>query len=51
MLALETYRKKAKGLPDILNYAALVDSGVVMNKDGSIMVGYFYRGDDIGSVY
>ncbi|RZA08974.1 MAG: hypothetical protein EOO68_01400 [Moraxellaceae bacterium] len=49
MLALETYRKKAKGLPDILNYAALVDSGVVMNKDGSIMVGYFYRGDDIGS--
>ncbi|WP_033478264.1 transporter [Xanthomonas phaseoli] len=49
MLALKPFRDKAKGMADLLNYAALVDDGIVMNKDGSLMAGYFYRGRDIAS--
>lgn len=47
MQALKEFRSQAQGLSDLLNYAALIDSGVVQNKDGSIMVGYFYRSNDI----
>ena len=37
MLALAPFRSKAAGLPDLLNYAALVDEGVVLGKDGSLI--------------
>lgn len=50
MQALRHFRGKAKGLADLLNYAALVDEGVVLCKDGSLLAGYFYRGDDIQSM-
>jgi len=46
MLALAPFRKKAAGLPDLMNYAALVDEGIVLGKDGSLMAGFFYYGDD-----
>lgn len=46
MLALKSFRTKAAGLPDLLNWAALVDEGIVMGKDGSLMAGFFFRGDD-----
>ncbi|HCF1779074.1 TPA: hypothetical protein NH898_005872, partial [Pseudomonas aeruginosa] len=49
MLALAPFRSKAAGLPDLLNYAALVDEGVVLGKDGSLMAGFFFRGDDAAS--
>lgn len=49
MLALKQFRSTAAGLPDLLNYAALVDEGIVQGKDGSLMAGYFFRGDDAGS--
>lgn len=49
MLALAPFRKTAAGLPDLLNYAALVDEGVVLGKDGSLLAGFFFRGDDAGS--
>lgn len=49
MQSLKEYRSQAQGLSDLLNFAALIDSGVVQNKDGSIMVGYFYRAEDITS--
>ncbi|ATS91164.1 transporter [Xanthomonas phaseoli pv. phaseoli] len=49
MLALEPFRSKAAGLPDLLNYAALIDEGVVLGKDGSLMAGFFFRGDDAAS--
>lgn len=49
MLALAPFRRKAAGLPDLLNYAALTDEGVVLGKDGSLMAGFFFRGDDAGS--
>ncbi|OHV78542.1 transporter [Rhizobium sp. LCM 4573] len=49
MLSLKTFRSKAAGLPDLLNYAALIDPGVVLGKDGSLMAGFFLRGDDAAS--
>ncbi|EJD3148815.1 transporter [Salmonella enterica] len=49
MLALAPFRNKAAGLPDLLNYAALIDEGVVLGKDGSLMAGFFFRGDDAAS--
>ncbi|CDG91748.1 TraG/VirB4 family ATPase [Xenorhabdus bovienii] len=49
MLSLKPFRSKAAGLPDLLNYAALVDEGVVLGKDGSLMAGFFFRGDDAAS--
>lgn len=49
MLALKLFRSKVAGLPDLLNYAALVDEGVVQGKDGSLMAGFFFRGDDAAS--
>jgi type IV secretion system protein VirB4 len=49
MLALREFRSTAKGLPDLLNYAAVVDDGVVLNKDGSVMAAWTYRGEDLDS--
>ncbi|MFC7208797.1 hypothetical protein ACFQOZ_21350 [Comamonas endophytica] len=49
MLALAPFRSKAAGLPDLLNFAALIDDGVVLGKDGSLMAGFFFRGDDAAS--
>jgi type IV secretion system protein VirB4 len=47
--ALKKYRKKSKGVADLLDWAALIDDGVVLNKSGSLLAGYFYRGQDIAS--
>ena len=46
MLALKQFRSKTAGLPDLLNYAALIDEGIVIGKDGSLLAGFFFRGDD-----
>lgn len=50
MHALKEYRSPQKALPDLLNWASVIDDGVVLNKDGSLMAGYFYRGHDLGTV-
>ena len=49
MLALKPFRSRAAGLPDLLNWAALIDDGIVQGKDGSLLAGWFYRGRDIAS--
>ncbi len=49
MLALRLFRDRAKGMADLLNWAALVDDGVVLGKDGSLLAGFFYRGGDVQS--
>lgn len=46
MLNVQEYRFLRKGLPDLLNPAALVDEGVLLNKDGSLTIGLQYRGPD-----
>jgi len=49
MLGRPEFRGSTKGLPDLLNYAALVDDGVVLNKDGSLLAAWAYQGDDLDS--
>jgi type IV secretion system protein VirB4 len=46
---LARFRSREAGLPDLLNFAAVVDDGIVLNKDGSLMAGWFYQGADISS--
>lgn len=50
MLALKQFRDKAKGVPDLLNWAALIDAGIVLGKDGSLLGGWFFRGPDAASM-
>lgn len=49
MLNLTEYRKKNAGLADFLPWAALVASGVVLNKDGSFQRIARFRGPDLDS--
>ena len=46
MLKLADYRSNAKGLPDLLPYAALIAPGVVLNKDGSFLAAWSISGQD-----
>ena len=49
MVNLNLFRSKAKGLPDILNYAVSISPGLYANKDGSLMASYKYQASDIFS--
>ena len=48
-LNLKKYRSKDAGLADLLNYAAMVDDGVIVGKNGSFMASWLYQGDDNAS--
>ncbi|KEZ98459.1 VirB4 family type IV secretion/conjugal transfer ATPase [Xanthomonas citri pv. citri] len=48
-LRLQKHRSKDAGLADLLNYAAVVDDGVIVGKNGSFMASWFYRGADNAS--
>jgi len=48
--SLKPYRSRAPGFPDLLNWGAVVGDGIILNKDGSLMAGYFYRGQDLAAV-
>jgi len=37
---------RAPGTADLLGYAALIDDGLVLGKDGSLLAGFFFRGPD-----
>ena len=49
MQALKSYRGQEPAVSDLLDYAALVDEGIVQCKSGYFLAGYFYRGIDITS--
>jgi len=46
---LKKHRSKDAGLADLLNYAAMVDDGVIVGKNGSFMAAWLYKGDDNAS--
>ena len=46
---LKKHRSRAARLADLLNYAAVVDDGVVVGKNGSFLAGWLYRGEDNAS--
>lgn len=48
-LKLKKHRAKDAGLADLLNYAAVVDDGVIVGKNGSFMAAWLYKGDDNAS--
>ena len=49
MLRLREFRSAAKGLCDLLPYAALLDPGIVLMKDGSLLAAWQIRGEDTES--
>lgn len=49
MLRLRTFRSRAKGLPDLLPYAALLEDDVLLTKDGTLMAAWEIRGADTES--
>jgi type IV secretion system protein TrbE len=49
MHSLKPYNDRRKGLSDLLDWAALMDDGLVQGKSGALLAGWFYRGQDIAS--
>jgi type IV secretion system protein VirB4 len=49
LAVVREFRTKLKGYSDVLVYAALVEDGVVINKDGALLAGWEYRGNDLDS--
>ena len=47
---LNQHQSKEQGLADLLNYAHLVDEGVILNKDGAYVKSFLFRGPDLYSV-
>lgn len=48
-MKLTEFRSTARGLPDFLPWAALVDNGIVLTKSGALMAGFAFRGPDLDS--
>ncbi|WP_282175278.1 VirB4 family type IV secretion/conjugal transfer ATPase [Vibrio diabolicus] len=48
-LKLKKHRSKDAGLADLLNYAAVIDDGVIACKNGAFMASWLYKGDDNAS--
>ena len=49
MMSLKEYRGHPASLSDFLPWAALVETGVVLNKDGSFQRSARFRGPDLDS--
>ncbi len=48
-VTLKKHRSQDAGLSDLLIYAAMVEDGVIVGKNGSLMAAWIYRGDDQAS--
>jgi len=49
MRKVSQFRKKDPGFVDLLNYAAVVDDGIVALKSGGFLAAWSYRGADLAS--
>jgi len=47
--SLKPYRNPEAGVDDLLNWAALIDNGIVQGKDGTLIGGFFFQGQDVAS--
>ena len=47
--SLREHRSEPRGFADLLNWAFMVDDGVILQKDGSLLGGWKYRGPDVGA--
>ncbi|AMD56856.1 conjugal transfer protein TrbE [Agrobacterium tumefaciens] len=46
MAALKSFRHSGPSFADLVPYAGLVDNGVILLKDGSLMAGWYFAGPD-----
>ncbi|MXS78108.1 VirB4 family type IV secretion/conjugal transfer ATPase [Nitrosomonas sp. JL21] len=46
---LDRHRSRAMGFADLLVYAAVVEEGVIVGKNGSLMAAWIFRGEDTAS--
>lgn len=46
MAALKRFRATGPSFADLVPYAGLVDNGVLLLKDGSLMAGWYFAGPD-----
>ncbi len=46
MVALRYFRNRHPSFSDLMPYAGLVDDGVILLKDGSLMAGWYFAGPD-----
>lgn len=46
MVALRSFRHAGPSFSDLLPYAGLVDNGIMLLKDGSLMAGWYFAGPD-----
>ncbi|WP_122523269.1 conjugal transfer protein TrbE [Pannonibacter phragmitetus] len=46
MVALKKFRHTGPSFSDLLPYAALVENGIMLLKDGSLMAGWYFAGPD-----
>ncbi len=49
MVALKHFRARGPSFADLVPYAGLVDNGVLLLKDGSLMAGWYFAGPDCES--
>jgi type IV secretion system protein TrbE len=49
VMQFREYRSEPQGLSDVLGWAFLVHNGVIIQKDGSFVFGWRYRGPDFAS--
>ncbi|MBB6357100.1 conjugal transfer protein TrbE [Aminobacter aganoensis] len=49
MVSLKSFRHRHTTFADLLPYAALVDDGVILLKDGSLTAGWYFAGPDLES--
>lgn len=45
-IKLKAYQNQQAGLADLLNFAAVVDDGVIVGKNGALMAAWLYAGQD-----
>ena len=48
-MQLIEHRRKPVGLADLLMHHALIDDGILLQQDGSLLAGWTYRGPDMMS--
>ena len=46
MVALKQFRQSGPSCADLVPYAGLVDNGIMLLKDGSLMAGWYFAGPD-----
>ena len=43
---LGRHRRGGPGLADLLNWGSVIEDGIILNKNGSLMAAWLYRGED-----